>query len=138
MTDPLKDLKRSWDRLEAPPIPESGREATEPTPELVFEFRRAWRALEAPPPPRPRTAGLRPWLRVAAVVAFLLLGAGPWLAPHRTPVAPTTPAGRPHGETAAGAEASPPRMHRARLTDTGIELNSGPVRLIYVTSRLDS
>ncbi len=138
MTDPLKDLKQAWARLEAPPRGRIGAENRPTTPDVVRELRRAWRALEAPPR-RIRPAGQpRPWLRAAAVIAFLVLGAWPWLAPDGPEAKPRAPANRAVRETAKKAEDAPPRMHRARLTETGIELNSGPVRLIYVTSRMDS
>jgi hypothetical protein len=156
--DPLDELRRAWRGLETPTptssddvarltraLAAAGRELTPPLPAVPDATTRAaieWMrdAIEAagvppsPPLPAPRaSAPLR--LALAASLAAGLVIAGLTLTRPRATSPEPAPLVARASETPTAAPLPEPHVatgHSARITTTGIELRSGPVRLVFL------
>lgn len=125
--DPIDELRSLWQSLEPPADPEPD----EATHAVVDWLREAWQAQpvpEAPSIPTPRRT-MRPAVRAAAaLLVAVTVGVGLWALAATSPSGSAGPAGPGKAE---------PREALAPVTalrEDGVEMRSGPVRLVLVYS----
>ena len=138
--DRIDDLDGLWQGLRASDATPDLDEASPEIREAVARMRRAWDRLEPTPALAPsRRAAvassgsrrfLKPLARVAAAAAFLAATVLPWTRISRPP------ADRTGGPAPVVADASPAKAPDSnptlRVVEDGIELRSGPVRLVML------
>lgn len=133
--DPLEELRSAWPSLEAP-APDRELAGEDPlTRRSVAWLQRAWELHEAPAGSPPVALRPRPLLGWAAAAAVLVLGAAAALWRQEAPGEPgdAAPAVAQHQPEPAPAEE--PVVVAVILADR-VELQSGPVRLIFLNEPL--